>query len=275
MMPAYFRVVVGSVASVSSLKLSIKESGAKNVVIVGDKGFYSADNVKELELDKLKYVLPLKRDSSLIRYNIIKTGDKKSFDGFLRFEKRIIWYYEYTIINERKIIVFLDDKLHAEEEKDILTRIDEIRSEDKEATSQKLAEFYENQYRLGTIAIITNLKDNAEKIFTILKSRIDIEQMYDIFKNTLHADRSYMRDDYQIEGWMFLNFISLLFYYKIYKVLVEKDILKKYSPMDVLTHLSRIHKLKIGDAWMLSETPKKTSLLLEKLESPITKNLRS
>ena len=99
--------------------------------------------------------------------------------------------------------------------------------------------------------------------------------MYDIFKNTLHADRSYMRDDYQIEGWMFLNFISLLFYYKIYKVLVEKDILKKYSPMDVLTHLSRIHKLKIGDAWMLSETPKKTSLLLEKLESPITKNLRS
>jgi transposase len=275
MMPAYFRVVVGSVASVSSLKLSIKESGAKNVVIVGDKGFYSADNVKELELDKLKYVLPLKRDSSLIRYNIIKTGDKKSFDGFLRFEKRIIWYYEYTIINERKIIVFLDDKLHAEEEKDILTRIDESRSEDKEATSQKLAEFYENQYRLGTIAIITNLKDNAEKIFTILKSRIDIEQMYDIFKNTLHADRSYMRDDYQIEGWMFLNFISLLFYYKIYKVLVEKDILKKYSPMDVLTHLSRIHKLKIGDAWMLSETPKKTSLLLEKLESPITKNLRS
>jgi transposase len=274
MMPAYFRVVVGSVASVSSLKLSIKESGAENVVIVGDKGFYSAENVEGLELDKLRYILPLKRDSSLIRYEIIKTGDKKSFEGFFRFEKRIIWYYEYATANERKVIVFLDDKLRAKEEKDLLTRIDESRSEDKEAASEKLAEFYENQYRLGTIAIITNLKDSAEEIFKILKSRVDIEQMYDSFKNTLHADRSYMRDDYQIEGWMFLNFISLLFYYKIYNVLAGKDLLKKYSPMDILTHLSRIHKLKLGDIWVFSETPKKTSLLLEKLDPPITKNLR-
>jgi transposase len=79
-MPAYFRTVVGSISSVSSLSRSIKESGAKDVVLVGDKGFYSANNIKELEKEGLHYMLPLKRDSSLIDYNIVRSGDVRRFN---------------------------------------------------------------------------------------------------------------------------------------------------------------------------------------------------
>ena len=39
---------------------------------------------------------------------------------------------------------------------------------------------------------------------------------FDTFKNTLNADRSYMRDDYQLEGWMVVNFVALMFYYSVY-----------------------------------------------------------
>lgn len=276
MMPSYFRVLIGSINSVKSLKLSIKESGARNVVIVGDKGFYSANNVNDIEADGLKYVLPLKRDSALISYDKIKSGKKESFTDFFRFENRIVWYYEYKMkVGRRKVIVFIDDKLRAEEEKDLLSRIDVQRGKEKEGAAEELAGFYENQYKLGTIAVVTNLEEDATKVFEILKSRVDIEQMYDVFKNTLHADRTYMRDDYQVEGWMFINFVSLLLYYKIYNMLVDRGLLKKYSPMDVLISLSRIHKLKLGDEWVISEIPKKTNQILEKLDPHITKNLRS
>jgi hypothetical protein len=43
--------------------------------------------------------------------------------------------------------------------------------------------------------VVTDTKESAEDVF-FPKGRTEIEQAFDTFKNTLHADRSYMRDDY-------------------------------------------------------------------------------
>ncbi|MFZ2412373.1 MAG: transposase, partial [Candidatus Methanoperedens sp.] len=56
------------------------------------------------------------------------------------------------------------------------------------------------------------LKTWTLRIFELLKSRVEIEVTFDTFKNVLNADRSYMRDDSAMEGWMFVNFIALLLY---------------------------------------------------------------
>ena len=109
--------------------------------------------------------------------------------------------------------------------------------------------------RMGTISVITNPNKTAEKTFTPLKPRADIEQSYDTFKNTIHADRTYMRDDYQLQGWTFVNFIALILHYRIYGILKQRDLLKRYSPEDAIEHLGRISMLKIGDEWKLSEIP--------------------
>ena len=73
-----------------------------------------------------------------------------------------------------------------------------------------------------------------------------------------------------MEGWMFINFIALVFYYRLYKILADNSLLKRYTPNDVLIHLSRIYKLKIQNEWITSEIPKKTRDILEKLNMPIT-----
>ena len=127
-----------------------------------------------------------------------------------------------------------------------------------------------NQYRMGTIAVISDLEERGERIYNLLKSRVEIEVMFDAFKNVLNADRTYMRDDYQMEGWAFINFIALVFYYRLYRILADNSLLKRYTPNDVLIHLSRIYKLKIQNEWITSEIPKKTRVILEKLNIPIT-----
>ncbi|RLG32304.1 hypothetical protein DRN97_07665 [Methanosarcinales archaeon] len=66
----------------------------------------------------------------------------------------------------------------------------------------------------------------GERIYNLLKSRMEIEIMFDAFKNVLNADRTYMRDDYQMEGWMFINFIALVFYYRLYRLLADNSLLK-------------------------------------------------
>lgn len=123
---------------------------------------------------------------------------------------------------------------------------------------------------MGTIAVISDLEESGERIYNLLKSRVEIEVMFDAFKNVLNADRTYMRDDYQMEGWAFINFIALVFYYRLYRILADNSLLKRYTPNDVLIHLSRIYKLKIQNEWITSEIPKKTRVILEKLNIPIT-----
>ena len=266
-MPAYFRMVTGSIRDASSLALTVKGAGVQNAAMIGDKGFYPEDNVLALEKEGLHYILPLKRNSSLIDYTKTQKGDRRAFDGYFLFEKRAIWYYSYKLkaggLKGRKMTVFLDERLRAEEEKDYLSRTEK---ED----ARTLETFFEVQHRMGTISVITDLDVSGERIYNLLKSRAEIETTFDTFKNVLNADRAYMRDDYQMEGWMFINFVALVFYYRLYRLLADNSLLKKFSPADVLVHLSRVYRLKIEDRWLTAEIPEKTRDIMEKLSIPIT-----
>lgn len=232
-----------------SLKIAMQESGVKNALVVADTGFYSNKNVEALEKMGLFYIIPLKRNSKLIDYSLQQ-------NSYFMFEGKPIFYSKQRI-NGRAIYTFRNDFLKAEEEKDYFSRHKKI---------SKLRE------RMGTISVITNLNETAETAFNLLKSRAEIEQSYDTFKNTIHADRTYMRDDYQLQGWTFVNFIALILHYRIYSMLKQRDILKKYSPRDVIEHLERISMLKIGDEWKLSEIPKKSREMVDALGIPIMQN---
>jgi len=163
----------------------------------------------------------------------------------------------------RQITVFMDERLRVEEEKDYLSRADKV-------DTTALETFFSVQHRMGTISVITDLDENGERIYNLLKSRAEIETMFDAFKNVLHADRAYMRDNYQLEGRMFINFVALVFYYRLYRHLADNALLKKYSPGDVLLHLARLYRLKIQDRWLTAEIQKQTRDLLGKLCIPIT-----
>ncbi|MEW6215762.1 MAG: transposase [Nitrospirota bacterium] len=262
--PLFYRILPGSVRDVTSLKATIRESGIKDVIIIGDKGFWSKDNGRLLDKEDLRYVLPLKRNSHLVDYGIIKEGTKKGFSGYFKFKKRFIWYYNCG--EALAVWVFVDDSLRVEEEQDYLGRI-----ETHPEFGYTIEGFHQKQYTFGTIALITNLKGtSAPKIFEYFKSRVAIEQMMDSFKNTLEGDRSYMRNDYAMEGWMFINYLSLVYYYKIYQQLIEKDLLSRYSPSDVLLYLSKYRRVKISTCWMDLEIPKQTRKLIEDLGLHIT-----
>jgi transposase len=168
----------------------------KKAVIIGDKGFFSDNNVKFLDTEELDldYILPLKRNSSLIDYSPIQSGNKKSFDGHFLFEKRVIWYYEKEKDN-RKIIVFLDEKLKAEEEKDFITHVDK--------KNKPMDDYFDRQFKMGTIAVVAKTSFDANEVFEHLKARVEIESLFDTFKNLLHADRSYMRDETHLQELRF------------------------------------------------------------------------
>jgi hypothetical protein len=99
---------------------------------------------------------------------------------------------------------------------------------------------------------------------------MNIECAADTLKNLIQADRSYMRDDQAMEGWMFINHLALVLFYKIHRLLNKHELSSKLSPKDLLIHLSEIKKIKIDQQWRIAEITSSTQKLLGKLNLPIT-----
>jgi len=286
--PLYYRMVAGDVRETKALKLTLEESGIREAIVIGDKGFYSKENIENLSKEGLDYILPIRRSHSLCEYEPVKKGNKELFDSFFAFDERIIWYKKYKK-NGHDVILFLDNKLKEQEEKDYLLRIKKeeeeviidtsttssatnLTTQTKECQKQKgntLEKFYEKQHSMGTITLNYSLKNekSPEQIFMCFKTRNEVENTYDAYKNIVEADTSYMQGQAQMETWSFINFLALIMYFRIYKQLLEKQMLKKYAPKDVLLFLEHIKKMKINDKWLQAEITKKSQTIIDMLRT--------
>jgi transposase len=264
--PVYYRLLPGNIRDVKSFKLSLKEANITDAVFIADKGFYSEDNIVELENSGLQYVIPLKRNNTLIDYKPLQKRGKKGLAHHFKFRERYIFCTIKKIKEDKFLYTFLDDRLKLEEEQSYLNRID-IQKEDR----LSIKEFHQKAHSFGTFSIVTNLKGKPPlEIYELYKSRMEVETAFDAFKNTLEADRSYMQNDQALEGWMFINYIALLAYWRILKLLVKNELLSKFSIKDLLIHLSHVKKIKINGHWHLSEVTNKTKKLLTTLGYAIT-----
>jgi hypothetical protein len=52
---------------------------------------------------------------------------------------------------------------------------------------------------MGTIAVVAKTSFNADEVFENQKARVEIESLFDTFKNLLHADRSYVSDEAHLQ----------------------------------------------------------------------------
>ncbi len=263
-MPGYYRILPGNISGIKALKLTIDEAELKDCTVIGDKGFGSKSNIEKLEKEELNYILPLRRNSSFAKYNKLQSRDyRKAFDGHFIYQKRPIFYSRYQH-EGRNCILFHDEKLRQKEVSDYLLRVEE------EHENYSMDRFHDKQLAFGTLLMVTNLSDSsAQNIYEQYKTRMEVETMFDVLKNTLQSDTSYMQSNESFEAWMFINHIALLLYYRLYGRLKKANLLKSYSPKDVLLRLSRIQKIYIKNSWETSEVNSKTLKLIKKLELPI------
>ncbi|MDZ7778221.1 MAG: transposase [Bacteroidales bacterium] len=243
----------------------MEESGISDATVIADKGFYSVSNIEKLDKAQIKYIVPLRRNSVLIDYSLIKKGDLQAFDGYFTYEKKIIWYYQ-TEQEGKRVIVYKNDESKNEEINDYLRRCGTLPEKYDTKT------FYQKQHKFGTVAFITNLEDteSPESIYLTYRSRNQIEVMIDVFKNIFNADKSHMQDNDAIEGWMFINFIVLHWYYRILHQLKAQKLNSKYAPKEIIDFLIDMKKVKINGKWHEDNMTQKNKAIFEKLNIPIT-----
>ena len=258
-MPVYYRILPGNIREVKAFKNTLLEAGLDDAVIVADKGFYSKKNIELLQRENLKFILPLKRDNTLVDYSLLADNTFKEDDSYFEHEKRIIWYQKYTYQNF-SLFVYLDDSLKLKEEKDYLRRIE------THPEKYTLREYHNRRNTFGTIALLTNFhRKPAVDVYQTYKSRMTIEILFDGMKNVMEADHTYMQDETTLQGWMFINHITLQWYQHLYIELKRKNLLKIYSVNDYIQMLTDLKKIKINENWYFNEITNQTQKMIEKL----------
>lgn len=255
-LPSFLKMIPGNIADVTTLTNVVHESTLSNVIIVADRGFYSRKNILGLDKSKLQYVIPVVRQHQ----SFLKFVSDDSYSNFFSFRDRHIWYREYSY-GPKRIVQFLDKKLKQEEETSFLHAV--------EKEEKTLDEYKQQKNQFGVISIITNTAMTLEEIYRLYKKRVEIEVAFDVWKNNLEGDKTYMRSNESIRGYFFITFLALHLYFQIINHLRERDLLKKYSVEDVLLHLSKIYAVRLGSKEITSEITEKTKRLLEQLQVPI------
>lgn len=267
--PLYYRLLPGNIREISALKNVINLCGLDDCVYIADKGFYSESNILELEDLEMEYIIPLRRDNKLIDYSLL--AEIELSENYFEFDKRFIFYTESIKKENRNIEVFLDGRLRELEKTDYLRRIKSVpESYSKEKFNGKISS-------MGTLSIIHNTNQNAKEVYFEYKNRGEIEQFFDHFKNTIDASSSNMQREESLNGWMFINHLSMLVIYRIFEILKNTQLNKKqtlnhkYSINDVIMHLQSVKKIKFNpNKELISEPNKLTKTLLEKMKISIT-----
>ena len=252
-LPTMIRLLPGSVRDIASLYGSLEEIGIQGKILILDRGFYSMKTIDFLKEKQVSFVLPTRRNSILYDVRIHVT--------------RHLFYHERLIKCGKRehqgcfLYVFEDAQLKLEEEKHLYTVLDEQRI-DKETLKVKMKQ-------AGCILIVSNMDVSEEEIYLLYKKRDGVENLFDVYKTTLQADRTYLRDDASIFGHAFVSFLSLYAYSAIHQLIKKAGLESKLSPIDVLEQYSKVYQVDCGDIVLLSEVPKKVKLLDEKLKTDI------
>ncbi|MFZ1358897.1 MAG: transposase [Saprospiraceae bacterium] len=268
--PLYYRILPGNIREITAFKNTIAASGIEHCIFMADKGFYSESNISEMENCGLQYIITLKRGNKLVPYK--ELADIELGDNHFQYAKRHVFYADQITTEQgRTVCLFLDGMLKEQEKNDYLSRIKTL----PEYYSKE--KFKEKVNKMGTLAIIHNTELDSEEIYQEYKQRGNIEQFFDHLKNTLDASSSCMQREESLNGWMFINHISMQVIYKLYKILKTTPLNKKqtlnhkYSIMDSIDHLKTIKKVKFTNTeYIITEADKATRILLEKMSIDIT-----
>lgn len=267
--PLYYRLLPGNIREISALKNIVNLCGLDDCVYIADKGFYSESNILELERLEMEYIIPLRRDNKLIDYGLLSKIELSG--NYFEFDKRFIFHADSIKRGNRSIELFLDGRLREIEKTDYLRRIKSVpESYSKEKFNGKISS-------MGTLSIMHNTNQNAGGIYYEYKNRGEIEQFFDHFKNTIDASCSNMQREESLNGWMFINHLSMLVIYRIFEILKNTRLNKKqalnhkYSINDFIMHLQSVKKIRYNtDKELITEPNKLTKTLMEKMKISVT-----
>ena len=228
-LPIGIDVFPGSIPDKVTIKDFRKRFPKKDVGYIMDRGFSNYKLLDDLREDKTHYVVPLLKNSKYMDFRWIRWKGPFNYRG-----RRILWGKKSC---EHGFVYFFDDpKIRGEQETSLLKKV--------EKGELSLTDFDEKRKFAGIFGIISDLTEEAIKIYDLYKGREDVELAFDALKNHIDSDKTYLRSEEKVRGYYFVSFIALRIYFNILKRLREEELTKKISVNDIFLELSKVKKIR-------------------------------
>jgi hypothetical protein len=248
-LPTMLRALPGSVRDIASIYQTMEEVGLEGKTLIMDRGFFGEDVCTFLDTKKVRYVMPLKRNSKLYDLPL-------QFDDFLIYHDRLI-NFGRAVHGKHFLYRFQDEDLRLDEVTHLHTQLQE-----KIITR---ADMVKKLPRCGNILIMSSLDEEPEVIYELYKRREFVEDLFNTYKNVLNADRPYLRDTESIFGHVFVSFVSLYIYCTMQNKLRNAKLLKEMTPIDLLKLFGKVFMIDTGTSIIMSDVPKSIRTLDGKL----------
>ena len=264
-MANYYRLLPGNIKDIKAFRLCAQEYAHKSLTMIVDKGFQSEANIEFLDsIEGAGYVMALKRNTKGLDYSPFASRDNKGATGHFIYNGRVLWYSKQEAYGHEACL-YLDERRRVEEETDYLGKAD-----DPDNDHYSMESYHDHALQFGTIALLNGAGKSPQELYYAYKSRGEIEQAIDVFKNALEADTSSMQSRQALEAWMFINMVALHWYYELRQKLVDTGLIKRFSPVDMIAMLQHLRSVYVDGEWRTAELTKKESDAIAALGVDIT-----
>jgi len=313
-LPVCYRIYPGSITDVVTLKNItdlVKKYKLNLDCLVMDKGFYSLENIKEMSIKGLKYIVPMSFSTKLSKEVLIDLNKKilSPSSSFVFSESVYSHAKKEILIGNTKCFahVYLDKKRRASQENRLIKKISELEdkfSKKQYSTANEAKTYLEETLKsrkkyfdilkknskfsisrnekvfegeilkMGSLILITNSSDmNRDDILSLYRKKDCVEKVFLSFKHDVNEKRSRTHSLINMRGSMFVNFLSLILITWIDHVMKEKKLYKKMSKGELYKILDRLKLYELAtDETMLGEISKKQKDIFSAFK--ISKNVK-
>jgi transposase len=281
-LPFYYKKLPGNTPDVKTLKgltAELESHEFKQLKMILDKGFFSIENINEMLLDNIKFVIATKITTKIIQDELDRIYN--DFINIQYFNENFNLYSKTVTLdwicssNSGKVKNKKTSKLHihfyyninrmAEEQSRFDKKLAESR---KELLSGKLVRDNENFYKkyfiesntsdgeykltynfkeinkkkkyFGYFALLSNEKITSKRAIELYRNKDLIEKAFYDIKDRLNFRRFLVSSEESLDGKLFVAFVSLILLSYIMKKMHDKDIVKDYTLNDILDKLDII-----------------------------------
>ncbi|MBA7707949.1 IS1634 family transposase ISMac12 [subsurface metagenome] len=303
-LPLFYTKYPGSISDVKTLQNMVEYLEwlkLTNSLFVLDKGFFSSYNIKKMEKN-MKFLIPLpysnKNALELVKKHNVKLG---SYSNSFQLNNNILYCIkdEIEIGGEKyNAYIYLDESRRVEKRNIFLKKMLEVESivknidcKNKEELDTFLTEHIKgwknifqilersgkiklrkkekgiNSYleRLGTFILVSNKNIDRKEALYFYRRKDVIEKFFDNIKNDINRKRLRVHKQETFEGRLFVDFIALIIYSWIKRIMRNEGINKSHTVQELIYEFKKIKLIQIGEKKrIITEVSKKQRDLLEK-----------
>lgn len=204
-MPVFFKGYRGNVLDKTAFLDYIEEAGFNNnSCLVTDKGFNDIEAIEYLKMNNIPYLIPLKRNSLVLRENIQNQLTTDYF--YYEEDNTTIWFYKETLTKGYRY--YFKNSRISERETTNLYKNMLIKNQDIKLRSSN------NKINKGGVIVFeSNMNVDPIEIYKLYTSRWLIETFYKDLKSINNFGTINVQGDNALFGNQFITFISMYMFY--------------------------------------------------------------